>query len=179
MNALGLLTRFGLTKPPTGGGGGVPTNLIMDEVPANDLAISTAAFRGWEFTLDAAAEMTAFRWYGGLGSSTTTAVLWRVSDQSIVAQAKFDATSNPNEWNEVAITPVALGAGVNYIIGVARTSADGTNPSHEGHSVPGDITLGDGVTYVQGRTRPSYNASLTFPTGTSTDIWLVDAVFTV
>lgn len=152
--ALGLLTRFGLTKPAgESSGAGL---ILNDPLPSGLPIITNAAQLGWRFTVNAT-PITAvgLRLNMSTGGNEETAYLWRASDKALLAQVAITPTAD--EWTAGAFgAPIALAANTSYVIAVRRTSG-ASRPVRLPNA--SSLTLSPLITFERG----VYNAGTSFP----------------
>lgn len=171
MSAIGLLSRYGLSRPSGGGGGGswgaCDNYGLATYTPGNG---NESEQRGWRFTVGASdVRVCALRHQSRSTAVSQTLRLWRVSDGALLA-AKTYTPSVTSSWEEIPLdTPIVLEAGQTYI--VSGRTADGTNKGYryafEPIGVHAAVAYGDAVT----------SASNAMPTTGSGWIRLVDIVF--
>ena len=127
---------------------------IPEPEPGGDGLISTlgtiefqSSFNGgmgWEFEVGGS-DLTAVGLRIYMPSvRSTTAYLWRVSDQQLLQSAGLDAVAD--DWAEVSITSTVLSASTNYIVSVDI----GGSSYYRSDSPPTGYAF-NGASYVTGR----------------------------
>lgn len=166
MSALGLLTRFGLSRqsstPP-----GVPQYGITG-MPGSPATFSTNAQRGPVYTFSAPVTAVGLRiWKPTTGDDTVR--LWRVSDKALLATVT--ATADANAWVETALdTPIPLAANTQYLVTTRRPGAAAATV----HAPAAGFTFHPLVTFEGSRTAESD----AYPTGVNANVLgLADLVF--
>ena len=146
--SIGLLTRYGLSQAPPGGGPTPPATEVGVVSFTSNAAINTGSQEGWEFTASQALVVTALR-IKTQASTDPTVRLWRVSDSALLASVTFSAIDNTRFYEIELDTPVELASGANYVI-TARRGISG-NTHHSSSDVSSQVTFSDKIAYVQGR----------------------------
>lgn len=143
MNALGLLTTFGASKP-TGGPSGPPTPLIASLSGLGSYI--TGEQVGWRFTVGAAsltARGARVRTFTSLNEERVR--IWRVSDETQIATLLVTPSAT-DTWTAADFsTPVTLASGAAYIVTMRTASPVSRSLRYAtGRTLDSRITWGEG-----------------------------------
>lgn len=167
-----LLTGFGMTKAPSGGGG-TPTPLLTITDDSKLFSVSSSNQFGWQFTANANLSLTDLGVYVN-GTATMTVRLWRVSDNAKLAEVTVSATTKA--WSYTTLgSPITLVSGADYI--VTLTGASSVRLVDNLASSPHGTAFSSDVTFVSTR----QSTGLGYPTqDSSTFLWgQVGGLYTV
>ena len=165
--SLGLLTRYGLTRAPVGGGG------VSYFIEAFGTLSANSGYQqvGVEYQTVGALTLAGIRIYLGANSADETLRLWRSSDTTVLATITgVDGVADT--WVEAMFdTPVELAAGTNYVL---TTQGAGAFSNRWYSGAKSSATISSLVTFVRGR----FGTGTGFPSTTNTNnmYGLVDGI---
>lgn len=114
MTALGLLTRYGLTKL-SGGSGGATERIFQSPSVSTSSPNTDASQVGYQFTPTANLTLTALRLHLGANSNNEVLRVWRVSDTTLLGSVTVNAVKDT--WVEGELSaPINLDSGVAYVL---------------------------------------------------------------
>ena len=168
--SLSILTRYGLSQAPPGGGGGAVLTGILSST-TYDASVSLSHQVGWAFDVGATdLEVVALRVYVGAANPETIR-LWRTSDQALIASA--GVTTVTDTWVEAAITPVTLAAGARYAVTTRRPSGSDPRLTRYRGSPNDTFVAADYLSYATG---VAVDAD-SYPTGANSRLYFADIAF--